>query len=55
MKIYKIKRKTSKLCRTCNCKKVQNEEKIVTESLDVAQGKLVLGLDIDIDNDDEKI
>lgn len=29
-------------------------EKIVTESLDVAQGKLVLGLDIDIKNADHK-
>ena len=30
------------------------EEKIVTESMDISQGKLVLGLDIDINNNDEK-
>lgn len=30
------------------------EEKIITESLDVSQGKLVLGLNISINNDDEK-
>lgn len=29
-----------------------NKENVVTESMDVAQGKLVLGLDIEIDNED---
>jgi predicted Zn-dependent peptidase len=31
-----------------------NRENIVTESMEVAQGKLILGLDIDLDNDEEK-
>ena len=52
--IQKLKERQANYAEPVIVKKVQNEEKIVTESLDVAQGKLVLGLDIDIDNDDEK-
>ena len=52
--IQKLKERQANYAEPVIVKKVQNEEKIVTESLDVAQGKLVLGLDINIDNDDEK-
>ena len=35
-------------------KEVSTKENIVTESMDVTQGKLLLGLDVDIDNEDLK-
>ncbi len=35
-------------------KNTQNDEKIVEESMEVTQGKLVLGLDINIDDEEEK-
>ena len=35
-------------------KKTDNNEKVVEESLEVTQGKLVLGLDIDIDDEEKK-
>ena len=33
-------------------KQLQKEEKIVTESMEVTQGKLILGLDVSVDNED---
>ena len=35
-------------------KEIKDKENIVTESMEVTQGKLVLGLDVDIDKDDLK-
>lgn len=37
-----------------NNKKIKEKEDIVTESMEVTQGKLILGLDVDIDNEDSK-
>ena len=32
--------------------KKANQEKVVTESMDVTQGKLVIGLDLELDNEE---
>ena len=39
---------------TTTNKEILNKENIVTESMEVTQGKLVLGLDVDIDKEDLK-
>lgn len=37
-----------------NKKEISKKENIINESMDVSQGKLVIGLDVDIDNEDLK-
>ncbi len=39
---------------TCGSSSNMNDEKIIQEKMDVAQGKMVLGLDLKLQNDEEK-
>lgn len=52
--IQKLEEREPNYCLPKNEVKNKKEENIITESMEVTQGKLILGLDVNIDNEDLK-
>lgn len=52
--IIKLKNRNPKYEQNIISKKEKVQENVITESMDVTQGKLVIGLDIDLDNEKAK-